>query len=59
MLSIWSRPKICHLGKSYKERFQSTKFPRLNYLTLHHMIPTFNDPKEEGFRKHCGKRRKC
>ena len=28
-------------------------------LTLYHTIPTFNDPKEEGFGKHCGKRRKC
>ena len=27
-------------------------------LTLYHTIPTFNDP-EEGFGKHCGKRRKC
>ena len=23
------------------------------------MIPTFNDSKEGGFAKHCGKRRKC
>ena len=28
-------------------------------LTLYHTIPTFNDPKEEGFGKHCGERRKC
>ena len=28
-------------------------------LTLYHTIPTFNDPKEDGFGKHCGKRRKC
>ena len=28
-------------------------------LTLYHTIRTFNDPKEEGFGKHCGKRRKC
>ena len=28
-------------------------------LTLYHTIPTFNDPKEEAFGKHCGKRRKC
>ena len=28
-------------------------------LTLYHTIPTFNDPKEEGFGKHRGKRRKC
>ena len=28
-------------------------------LTLYHTIPTYNDPKEEGFGKHCGKRRKC
>ena len=26
-------------------------------LTLYHTIPTFNDPKEEAFGKHCGKRR--
>ena len=25
-------------------------------LTYYHTIPTFNDPKEEGFEKHCGKR---
>ena len=29
------------------------------YLTLYHTIPTFNDPKEEGFGKHRGKWRKC
>ena len=29
------------------------------FLTHYHTIPTFNDPKEEGFGKHCGKRRKC
>ena len=28
-------------------------------LTLYHTIPPFNDPKQEGFGKHCGKRRKC
>ena len=28
-------------------------------LTLYHTIPTFNNPKEEGFGKHCGKSRKC
>ena len=28
-------------------------------LTLYHTIPTFNDPKEEGFGKHRGERRKC
>ena len=28
-------------------------------LTHYHTIPTFNDPKVEGFGKHCGKRRKC
>ena len=28
-------------------------------LTLYHTIPTFNDHKEEGFGKHCEKRRKC
>ena len=31
----------------------------LTILTLYHTIPTFNDPKEEDFGKHCGKRRKC
>ena len=39
--------------------------PKLKYpfcgkgLTLYHTVPTFKDPKEEGFGKHCGKRRKC
>ena len=28
-------------------------------LTLYHTLLTFNDPKEEGFGKHCGKRRQC
>ena len=28
-------------------------------LTLYHTIPTFDHPKEEGFGKHYGKRRKC
>ena len=32
---------------------------RTKCLTLYHTIPTFNDPKEEAFGKHCGKRRKC
>ena len=27
-------------------------------LTLYHTIPTFNDPKKEGFCKHYGKKRK-
>ena len=31
---------------------------RSTILTLSHTIPTFNDPKEEAFGKHCGKRRK-
>ena len=29
------------------------------WLTLYHSIPTFNDPKEEGFGKHCVKMGKC
>ena len=28
-------------------------------LTLYHIIPNFNDPEKEVFRKKCGKRRKC
>ena len=28
-------------------------------LTFYHTVPPFNDPNEEGFGKHCGKRRKC
>ena len=28
-------------------------------LTVYHIIPTFNDPKEESFGKHFEKRRKC
>ena len=28
-------------------------------LTLNHTIPSFNDPTQEGFGKHCGNRRKC
>ena len=31
----------------------------IDWLTLYHTIRTFNDPKEEGFGKHRGKRRKC
>ena len=27
-------------------------------LILYHTIPTFNDPKDEGFGKHCGKKKK-
>ena len=27
-----------------------------NHLTIFHTIPTFNDPKEGAFRKHCGKK---
>ena len=37
-------------------------FPKtyiINILTLYQTILTFNDPKEEGFGKHCRKRRKC
>ena len=26
-----------------------------HYLSLYHTIPTLNDPREESFRKHCGK----
>ena len=34
--------------------------PQIEYCsTLNHKIPTFNDPMEEGFGKHCGKRRQC
>ena len=32
---------------------------KVKRLTLYHTIPPFNNPKEEGFGKHCGKRRKC
>ena len=32
---------------------------RKNIDQLYHTIPIFNNPKEEGFGKHCGKRRKC
>ena len=32
---------------------------KVKVLTLYHTIPSFNDPKEEAFGKHCGKRRKC
>ena len=28
-------------------------------LILYHTIPNFNNPEKGGFRKHCGKRRKC
>ena len=28
-------------------------------LTLYQTSLTFNDPKQEGFGEHCGKRRKC
>ena len=43
-------------------KFQEGWFVTLHHttpLTLYHMIPTFNDPEEESFVKHCGKRRKC
>ena len=30
-----------------------------SHITLSHTVPTFNDPNEEGFGKHCGKGRKC
>ena len=29
------------------------------FLTLYHLIPTFNDPEKVAFWKHAGKRRKC
>ena len=38
---------------------QSKKFVFHDELTLNHTIPTLNDPENEAFWKHCGKRRKC
>ena len=29
------------------------------FLTLYHTVLTFNNSKEKGFGKYCGKRRKC
>ena len=38
---------------------QTTVIQNLTLLWLYHTILTFNDPREEGFGRHCGKRRKC
>ena len=48
----------------FPQWFQKACFPGASKgvivcSTLSHTIPTFNDPKEESFGKHCGKRRKC
>ena len=39
-----------------------TNFSKMDtefHWTLYHTIPIFNDPEEEDFWKHCGKRRRC
>ena len=41
-------------------KFSTLMIGWLNWgLTLPHTIPTFNDPRDEVFGKHSGKRRKC
>ena len=42
--------------KAYKHE-TLTLYNTILTLTLYHTIPTFNDSKEEGFRKHFGKRK--
>ena len=37
----------------------TSQFYWLVELTLYHIMPNFNDPEKEAFRKHCGKRKKC
>ena len=40
--------------------FQKIRRIRIRlFLTLYHTILTCNDPEEEGFGKHCEKRRNC
>ena len=45
----------------FTNRFPVFKWPCLGFcqwkLTLYNIIPTINDPKEEGFGKPCGKRK--
>ena len=49
LLKKCAGPRITHAkGISQNDR-----------LILCHTLPTFNDPKEDGFGKHCGKKRKC
>ena len=54
---------ICHdifdIMSLYAAEFERKTGIRDKGLTLYHTIPTFYNPKEEGFIKHCGKRRKC
>ena len=46
-------------GTCYQARWVYSKWTEVNKLVLFigfkHIIPAFNDPKEEGFGKHCGK----
>ena len=55
MLSIWTGRNFC----CFVETFHNSKLviKHIAGLTLSHTIPTFNDLGQEGFSKHCMKRR--
>ena len=58
----WRLDLFLNEGQMRRHQMNYTLTKGLFYvhpLTLYHTIPTFNDPREEGFGKHCGKRRKC
>ena len=51
------KSRICWL--LVPQKLQDWFFMVFNSLALYDTIPTFNNPKNEGFGKQCGKRRKC
>ena len=52
------KSKKLSFGKELKMLYLLNNSLPLSH-NIYHTIPTFNDPKEENFGKHCGKRRKC
>ena len=60
-LLVTSNDNISSLFSSSQTSFKNTKIGSTgcHYIILYRTIKTFNDPKKEGFGKHCGKRRKC
>ena len=59
MLVTSISPFIFNIFLTFFIKFQCISHILLFFSTLYHTIMTFSNPKTEGFRKHCGKRRKC
>ena len=54
-----SHPTMFFLESSNLSIVKKNCYAWSHLLTLYHTILTFNNPNEEGFGKHCGKRIKC